>query len=194
MSFFKNISNIAWYVAIGISTITFFILVMTFFYPDYAQDIISFPVEFSIRNTNHMTLSNDLSNNSDLFTLIAAEITYGSKDLFIIRGFLTYTFIIFAGICIALFFWRKIFYSIEHSLFFSMENRSMVKFFGWLLIVYSFLFGLINFFFKALINYRMRKSPLISSFGENPSINIFLIIFGFLFILISKIANRRESK
>jgi len=194
LSFFKNTSNIAWYVAIGISIITFFILVMTFIYPEYAQDKISVPVEFSIKNTNHITLSNDLNKNSDLFTLIAADITYGSKDLFIIRGYLFYTFIIFVGICFALFFWRKIFNSIEHSRFFSKENRSMVNFFGWLLIVYSFLFGLINFFFKTFINYRMHKSPLLSSFGENPSINIFLIIFGFLFILISKIADQRESK
>lgn len=186
-SFFKNISNIAWYVVIGISIINSIILVMTFIYPDYTQDKISIPVKFNIRNTNHMTLINDLSKDADLFTLTAAEITYDTKDLFIIRGFLTYTLLILSGICIALFFWRKILNSIELSCFLSKENRSMLSFFGWLLIVYSPLLGLVNFFFKALINYRMHTSSLISSFGENPNINIFLILFGFLFILISKL-------
>lgn len=192
--FLRIFSNVIWYTAIGMSIIAFLLIAITFFSPEYVQDKIFVPIEFSIRDTNNLSLSNNLVINSDLYNITAADITYNSKDLYIIRGFLSYTFIILAGISLALFFWRKLLNSFEYESFFSKENRSMVNFFGWLLIVYSFLFSFINLFFKAFIDYRIHEDSLTSSFGHNLSINIFLIILGLLFILMSKIRCKSESR
>jgi len=189
-SILKIITNIVWYSGIGLGMIILFALIIITAFPEYFQNKISFPIELNIKDFNMITLQGNLANNCELDSVTAARITYISKDLYIIRVLLLYYLIIILGICIALFFWRKVLIAFQGSRFFSKENRTIANYFGWLLILYFPLLCLTNQFFKALIDLRISKVSLVFSLYQELSIGIILIVLGFLMLFISRIVEK----
>jgi len=183
---FKTITNLVFYSGIVLAVFLIVALIALSVFPDYFQDKISLPVHLDIKDTDSMAPRTALINNLGKEASLSFKVTCLTRDLFVIRVLLLYYFIIILGGLIALFFWKKILNTYQKPALFSRENSTLVRFLGWLLIVYVPLFYLINLFFESLVNLRISKASLDSSLSQGYHTGIFLVVLGSVILFMGK--------
>ncbi|MFO7980768.1 MAG: DUF2975 domain-containing protein [Candidatus Aminicenantes bacterium] len=186
---FKTITNIVFYLGAVLGVILVAVLIALSVFPEHFQGKISLPVNLDISDVNMTDLQVDPIDNLGIENKTTFQITYLTKDLFIVRVVLVYFFIIMVGVLIALFFWKKILTAYQKSTFFSKENRTMLNYLGWLLIVYFPLLCLMNLFFEALINLQLGEVSVSPSLCQGLDIGILLVVLGSVMIFMGKIVN-----
>jgi hypothetical protein len=186
---FKTIINIVFYLGAVLGILLMAVLIVLSVIPEHFQGKIPLPVNLDISDVNVTDLRVDSIDNLGIENKTTFQITYLTKDLLIVRVVLVYFFIIMVGVLTALFFWKKILTAYQKSTFFSKENRTMLNYLGWLLIVYFPLLYLMNLFFEALINLQIGEVSVSPSLYQGYDIGILLAVLGSVMIFLGKVVN-----